>query len=52
MDTFKKNQQLTDGYRLRTRCSVTSSHCVPEAIKIPVLLRNYFPGPAFTGDAY
>lgn len=45
-DTYKDNQQLTGGYRLRTRCSLTSSHCVRGAIKIPAGVRKEFRDPA------
>lgn len=45
-DTYEETQQLTGGYRLRTRRSSTSLHCVKGAIKIPAGLRKDFPDPA------
>lgn len=52
-DTYIKNQHLSSGCRLRTRCSVTSLHCIRGAIKIPAGVRSDFPDPAdpdTTGD--
>lgn len=34
-DTYKENELVSSCYRLRTRCSVSSLHCVRGAIKIP-----------------
>lgn len=45
-DTYEETQQLTGVYRLRTRHSSTSLHCVKGAIKIPAGLRKNFPDAA------